>query len=94
MQECTTALTASLVKHSLTAMTKTITKVGNSQGLMFDSALMDLARLKVGDQVNVEVHEGGTITLTPIRPRPSREEVSKVIKSTMKNYAGTMKKLA
>lgn len=75
-------------------MTKTITKVGNSQGLMFDSALMDLARLKVGDQVNVEVHEGGTITLTPIRPRPSREEVSKVIKSTMKNYAGTMKKLA
>ena len=75
-------------------MTKTITKVGNSQGLIFDAALMDLARLKVGDQINVEVHEGGTITLTPIRPRPSREEVSKVIKSTMKNYARTMKKLA
>jgi antitoxin component of MazEF toxin-antitoxin module len=49
-------------------MTKTITKIGNSQGLMFDSALMDLARIKVGDQVNVEVHEGGTITLTPVRP--------------------------
>ena len=75
-------------------MTKTITKIGNSQGLMFDSALMDLARLKVGDQVNVEFHEGGTITLTPINPRPSREEVSKVIKSTMKDYARTMKKLA
>ena len=75
-------------------MTKTITKIGNSQGIMFDSALMDLARIKVGDQVNVEVHEGGTITLTPINPRPSPEEVSKVIKSTMKNYARTMKKLA
>ena len=75
-------------------MTKTITKIGNSQGLMFDAALMELARIKVGDQVNVEVHEGGTITLTPLRPKPSRAEVSRVIKATMKDYARTMKKLA
>jgi len=39
-------------------MTKTITKVGNSQGIIFDSALMDLARIKVGDQVNVTVVPG------------------------------------
>ena len=32
-------------------MTKTITKVGNSQGIIFDTALMDLARVKVGDKV-------------------------------------------
>ena len=75
-------------------MVKTISKIGNSQGLMFDSALMELAHLKAGDQVNVEVHAGGTLTLTPIRPRPSRAEVSKVIKATMKDYARTMKKLA
>jgi antitoxin component of MazEF toxin-antitoxin module len=49
-------------------MTKTISKVGNSQGLIFDAALMDLARLKVGDQVTVSVHEGGTIVLTPVCP--------------------------
>jgi antitoxin component of MazEF toxin-antitoxin module len=73
---------------------KNITKVGNSQGLIFDAALLELAHVKVGDAVNVEVHEGGTITLTPIRPRPSRDDVSRVIKSTMKNYARTMKKLA
>jgi antitoxin component of MazEF toxin-antitoxin module len=48
-------------------MVKTITKVGNSQGIIFDAALLDLARLKAGDQVNVAVHEGGTITLTPVR---------------------------
>ena len=30
--------------------------------------------LKAGDELNVEMHEGGTLTLTPIRPRPSREE--------------------
>ena len=75
-------------------MIKTITKVGNSQGLIFDAALLELAHLKAGDKLNVEVHEGGTLTLTPIRPRPSREEVTKVIKSTMKDYARTMKKLA
>jgi hypothetical protein len=44
--------------------------------------------------VNVEVHQGGTITLTPLRPKPSREEVSRAIGSTMKDYARTMKKLA
>jgi antitoxin component of MazEF toxin-antitoxin module len=47
-------------------MIKTITKVGNSQGIIFDAALMELARLKVGDQVNVEIHPGGTITLAPL----------------------------
>jgi len=75
-------------------MIKKISKIGNSQGLMFDSALMELAHLKAGDQVNVEVHEGGTLTLTPLRPKPSRREVSHVIKATMKDYARTMKKLA
>jgi antitoxin component of MazEF toxin-antitoxin module len=49
-------------------VTKTITKIGNSQGLMFDAALMDLARIKVGDQVTISVHEGGSIVLTPVRP--------------------------
>ena len=75
-------------------MVKTISKVGNSHGIVFDAALMDLAHLKAGDQLNVEVHEGGTITLTPLRPRPSPAEVSKIIKATMKDYARTMKKLA
>ena len=75
-------------------MVKTISKIGNSQGLIFDAALMELAHLRVGDQVNVEVHDGGTITLTPLRPRPSREEVSEVIRKTLKDYARTMKKLA
>jgi antitoxin component of MazEF toxin-antitoxin module len=50
-------------------MTKTISKIGNSQGIIFDSALLDLARLRTGDKLTVAVHEGGTITLTPVRPR-------------------------
>ena len=49
-------------------MIKTISKIGNSQGIIFDSALLQLARLKVGDEVNVEVHTGGTITIVPMAP--------------------------
>jgi antitoxin component of MazEF toxin-antitoxin module len=48
-------------------MTKTITKIGNSQGIIFDAALLELVRLKVGDQINITVHEGGAIVLTPVR---------------------------
>ena len=75
-------------------MTKTISKVGNSHGIIFDAALLELARLKPGDEMNVQVHEGGTITLTPLRPRLSRAEVTKAIQATMKDYSQTMKKLA
>jgi antitoxin component of MazEF toxin-antitoxin module len=75
-------------------MVKTITRVGNSQGLIFDASLLDRAHLKLGDEVNVEVHDGGTITITPVRRRPSAQDVSRVIKKTMKDYARTMKKLS
>ncbi|MFA7344464.1 MAG: hypothetical protein WC003_09180 [Terrimicrobiaceae bacterium] len=75
-------------------MIKTISKIGNSQGIIFDVALLELARMKTGDQVNVEIHDGGTITLTPLRPGRSKAEVSRVIRETMKDYARTMKKLA
>ncbi len=75
-------------------MIKTITRVGNSHGIIFDSALLQLARLKPGDQVNLEVHEGGTITITPVRPEPTPEEMKAVIQETMKEYARTMERLA
>jgi len=76
-------------------MTKTITKVGNSQGIIFDAALMDLARIKVGDQVNVTiVPESGAILLMPLRPGPSKEEITSVIGKTAKDYRKTLRKLA
>ena len=75
-------------------MVKTITKVGNSHGVIFDAALMDLAHLKLGDQVNVEVHDGGTITMTPLRPVPSAGEVTMTVREVMKDYGRTMKRLA
>jgi len=75
-------------------MIKTIRKMGNSQGLIFDQALCELTGLKVGDQVNVVVREGGTVMLTPIRRQASPETVSGTIRQTVADYANTLKKLA
>jgi antitoxin component of MazEF toxin-antitoxin module len=75
-------------------MIKTITKIGNSHGIIFDSALLQLARLKPGDEVNVEVHAGGTITLTPMTCGPTSEEFSAKVEDVMLRYAQTMKRLA
>jgi antitoxin component of MazEF toxin-antitoxin module len=75
-------------------MLKTITKVGNSHGLIFDATLRDLTGLKPGDQVNVTVAAGGTIVLTPIRKAPPPAEVSATIRKTVKDYRRTLRKLA
>ena len=71
-------------------MTKTIMKIGNSQGLIFDSALMDLTRIKVGDQVSISVHEGGSIVLTPVRavikPAKAAATARRLIKKNMELF--------
>lgn len=75
-------------------MVKTISKIGNSRGLIFDSALLQLAKLKEGDEVNVEVHAGGTITITPLRAEASPEQIDAAIAETMSEYKETLAKLA
>jgi antitoxin component of MazEF toxin-antitoxin module len=75
-------------------MTKTITKVGNSQGIMFDAAIMEMARLKVGDQVNVELHEGGTITLTPIRPSIEPKKAAATARRLIRKNSALFKRLS
>lgn len=75
-------------------MIKTISKVGNSQGVIFDSALMDLARLKVGDAVDVVVHDSGAITLTPIRPVITPEQAARVADEVIKDYNEVFRRLS
>jgi antitoxin component of MazEF toxin-antitoxin module len=75
-------------------MTKTITKVGNSQGIIFDAALMDLARVKVGDQVNVTVHDGGSIVLTPVHPTIDPQAAATAAKRLIKKNSALFKRLS
>jgi antitoxin component of MazEF toxin-antitoxin module len=75
-------------------MIKTIARIGNSQGLIFDSALRDLTGLKPGDQVNVTVHEGGAMVLTPMRPTISADEAAAAAKKLIRENAEVFKRLA
>ncbi len=75
-------------------MTKTISKVGNSQGIIFDSALMDMARLKVGDQVSVSVHAGGSIVLTPMRPTIEPKAAAATARRLIKKNSVLFKRLS
>ena len=75
-------------------MTKTISKVGNSQGIIFDSALMELAHLKAGDQVNVTVHEGGSIVLTPLRPNIEPEKAAATARRLIHKNSALFKRLS
>ena len=75
-------------------MTKTITKIGNSQGIIFDAALMDLARVKVGDKVNVTVHPGGSIVLTPIHPVVDPATAAATARRLIKKNGALFKRLS
>jgi antitoxin component of MazEF toxin-antitoxin module len=75
-------------------MTKTITKIGNSQGLMFDAALMDLAHIRVGDQVSVTVHEGGSIVLTPMRPVITPDQAATTAKRLIRKNGELFRRLS
>jgi antitoxin component of MazEF toxin-antitoxin module len=76
------------------AMLKKISKVGNSQGLVFDTALRELTGLNVGDPVNVTVHEGGTIVITPMRPVVDADEARTRGKKLIKRNSALFKRLA
>lgn len=75
-------------------MLKHITKVGNSQGLIFDAALCELSGLKAGDQVNVTVHEGGAIVIAPMRPVIAADEARTRARKLIRRNIKLFKRLA
>jgi len=75
-------------------MVKTITKVGNSQGLIFDATLRELTGLKPGDQVNVTVHEGGAIVIVPMTPVIGVKEAQSRAERLVKKNSELFRRLA
>jgi len=73
---------------------KTIGKVGNSQGLILDAALRELTGLQAGDRVNVTVHEGGAIVITPMRATLTREDAAAAAKTLIRRNSALFKRLA
>lgn len=75
-------------------MVKTITKVGNSHGLIFDATLRELTGLKPGDQVNVTVHEGGAIVITPMNAVVDAQEARARAERLVKANSELFRRLA
>ncbi|NJM36889.1 MAG: hypothetical protein HC845_02895 [Akkermansiaceae bacterium] len=44
-------------------------KTQTCKNIVFDKLLMELAQLNDGDEMDIEIHEGGALTLRPIRRR-------------------------
>jgi len=76
-----TQLDTPLLRNTLFYMIKTVTKIGNSKGIILDTALLEMAHLKEGDQLSVSIHEGGTISFTPLRDTISPAEATETAKS-------------
>jgi antitoxin component of MazEF toxin-antitoxin module len=75
-------------------MLKTIARVGNSQGLIFDAALRELTGLKEGDQVNVTVHEGGSIVITPMHQTIEAGEAARAARALIQRNAELFERLS
>ncbi|MGH9694819.1 MAG: AbrB/MazE/SpoVT family DNA-binding domain-containing protein [Bryobacteraceae bacterium] len=75
-------------------MTKTISKIGNSQGIIFDAAFLDLARLRLGDQLTITVHEGGSIVMTPVRTVVDAKEAATRAKRLIRRNSSLFKRLS
>ena len=66
-------------------MIKTIKKLGNSKGVIFDAALLEMAHLAEGDKLSVTVHDGGAIMFTPIRDTISPKKGAAVTRQIIFN---------
>jgi antitoxin component of MazEF toxin-antitoxin module len=74
-------------------MIKNITKSGNSASITLDMTLLELIRAKIGDQVNVSVHNG-SLVITPVQIGLSQEQRSNAIARFRKRYDVVLKRLA
>lgn len=76
-------------------MIKTITRIGNSKGIILDAALLELAHLKEGDQLSVTIHDSGAMTFTPTEPHSADDEsFDEATRKVLEDYQATLKKLS
>lgn len=76
-------------------MVKTVTKIGNSKGIILDAALLEMAHLKEGDQLSVTIHEGGTISFTPLKPSVADDcDFDAATEEVLNEFSDTLTKLS
>ena len=66
-------------------MVAKVQKWGNSQGLRFTKALLDEARINIGDEVNVSVRKG-RIIVEPVTRVRGRYDLKALVSKMPKKY--------
>jgi antitoxin component of MazEF toxin-antitoxin module len=82
-------------------LTKRITKVGGSGGIVLDRTVLDILGAQIGDELQLDIH-GDEITLRRVpasaeqgrRRRPMRPELAAVSEKMVVDHAETFRKLA
>jgi len=75
-------------------MIKQLRKVGNSNALILDRAVMELVGLKENDAVQLAVKDG-SIILTPVNPHaPSPEKFEEALARVVSRRRRALKRLA
>lgn len=66
-------------------MVTKVQKWGNSQGLRLSRQLLEDARIAVGDEVEVGVHDG-VIVVAPVKRPKGRHNLQELVKRIPKGY--------
>ena len=75
-------------------MIKRLRKVGNSNALVLDKAVMELLGLEENGQVQLTISDG-SLVVTPVNPRPvSRERFEAALDRVVKERRDVLKRLA
>ncbi|MEI6232113.1 MAG: AbrB/MazE/SpoVT family DNA-binding domain-containing protein [Planctomycetota bacterium] len=75
-------------------MVKKLCKVGNSNAIILDKTLLELAGIEPGSKVNVQVN-GTMICLTPMTPKhPSPEAFKSALDEVMLKHGEVLRRLA
>jgi antitoxin MazE len=76
-------------------MSKKLTKHGNSLALIIDKPILQMLDISEQTELNLSI-EDGTLVISPVAKKKMRsaEEIKKIAREVMTEYADALKKLA
>ena len=74
-------------------MVKFLTKVGNSEAVVIDKAILSLLKIKEDTPLEITT-DGKNLVISPVSDPKKLQEVKKAYLSVRKRFARTFKKLA
>lgn len=72
---------------------KKLTRIGNSQGITLDKAILEALAIQPGDQLQLTI-TGGVLTITPVNLGLGKDRVKASIKKLRPRYDKMLRNLA